>query len=49
VGNGQPTNAIRDVVIEGNRIAHTDADKALQISVTLTNSTCIVRGNACCS
>eukprot|EP01043_Picozoa_sp_COSAG02_P010393 COSAG02_NODE_364_length_23758_cov_17.250011_16_plen_133_part_00 len=49
VANGLPTTAIRDVVIEGNRISHTDADKALQISSTLTSTTCVVRGNACCS
>jgi hypothetical protein len=33
-------------VIEGNRIAQTDADKAMQISPALTNATCIVRNNS---
>jgi hypothetical protein len=46
VANGVPTNAIRDLVIEGNRIAQTDADKAMQISPALTNATCIVRNNS---
>ena len=46
VANGLPTTAVRDVVIEGNRISDTDADKAMQISSTLTNTTCVVRGNA---
>lgn len=48
VNNGQATSAIRDVVIERNQIAHTDADKAMQISSALTNTTCIVRDNVCC-
>ena len=48
IGNGEATTAIRDVLIEGNQIARTDTDKALQISPALTNTTCIVRDNACC-
>ena len=48
IGNGEATTAIRDVLIEGNHIARTDTDKALQISPALTNTTCIVRDNACC-
>jgi hypothetical protein len=43
------TNSVRDVIIEGNAIYQSDADKAIQISPLMTNSangTCIVRSNS---
>ena len=47
INGGQATVAIRDVVIEGNAIERSDADKAMQIAPAMTgvNGSCIVRNN----
>ena len=48
INGGQATVNIRDVVIEGNVIEQSDADKAMQIAPAMTgaNGSCIVRNNA---
>ena len=45
IANGQFTTSIRDIIIENNGIFQQDADKAMQVSPLMLNSTCIVRGN----
>jgi hypothetical protein len=47
IAAGGFTASVRDVVIEGNLIQQSDADKALQVSPLMVgvNGTCIVRGN----
>ena len=45
IANGQPANSIRDIVIDGNSIALSDPDKAMQISPVLLNTTCVARRN----
>ena len=42
------TKSVRDVIIEGNTVQLSDADKALQIAPQMThptNGTCVVTGN----
>eukprot|EP00040_Diaphanoeca_grandis_P015116 m.76958 g.76958 ORF g.76958 m.76958 type:complete len:898 (-) comp24959_c0_seq1:84-2777(-) len=45
IGNAADTPSIRDVIIEGNTIKQSDADKAMQISPVMVNRSCIVRNN----
>ena len=48
INKGQYTQAIRDVIIEGNSISQSDHDKAMQVSPQMTlpsNGTVIIRGN----
>ena len=49
INKGQYTTAIRDVIIEGNTIARSDPERAMQVSPAMVmpgNGTIVVRGNA---
>ena len=45
IGGGADTASIRDVIIEGNRVAMSDPDKAMQVSNGMLNRSTVVRGN----